>query len=40
MPKHREKGTTLVIVTHDLDLAKKTDQIVQLKGGKLFQGEI
>ena len=37
---NREKGTTLVIVTHDLDLAKKTDQIVQLKGGKLFQGEI
>ena len=37
---NREKGTTLVIVTHDLDLAKKTDKIVKLKGGKLFQGEI
>lgn len=30
---NREKGTTLVIVTHDLDLARKTGRIIQLKGG-------
>lgn len=32
---NREKGTTLVLVTHDLDLARKTNQIIRLKGGKV-----
>jgi putative ABC transport system ATP-binding protein len=32
---NREKGTTLVIVTHDSDLAAKTDQIIRLKGGRI-----
>lgn len=30
-----EAGTTLVMVTHDTDLAAKTQRIIQLKGGKL-----
>jgi putative ABC transport system ATP-binding protein len=30
---NREHGTTLVIVTHDLNLAKKCDRIIQLSGG-------
>ncbi|MFY0688969.1 MAG: ABC transporter ATP-binding protein [Cyclobacteriaceae bacterium] len=34
---NREKGTTLVMVTHDIDLAKKTDKIVRLKGGKVVE---
>jgi len=29
------EGTTLVIVTHDLELAKKTDKILQMRGGKV-----
>lgn len=33
---NRELGTTLVLVTHDLELAQKTDQIYQMKGGQLF----
>lgn len=32
---NREQGTTLVIVTHDHELAQKTDKIIRLKGGKL-----
>ena len=28
-------GTTLVLVTHDLELAAKTQKIIRLKGGKL-----
>lgn len=33
---NKEKGTTLVMVTHDLELAKKTDQIIRLKGGRVI----
>ena len=32
---NREAGTTLVLVTHDLDLAAKTQRIIKLKGGKI-----
>jgi putative ABC transport system ATP-binding protein len=33
---NREQGTTLVLVTHNSDLAANTDRILQLKGGKLI----
>ncbi|UXX80727.1 ABC transporter ATP-binding protein [Reichenbachiella carrageenanivorans] len=33
---NREKGTALVLVTHDSALAKKTDQVIRLKGGKMM----
>ena len=33
---NREAGTTLVLVTHDLDLAAKTQRIVGIKGGKII----
>ena len=36
---NKEAGTTLVVVTHDLDLANKTGRIIQLKGGKMVQRE-
>jgi putative ABC transport system ATP-binding protein len=34
---NREKNTTLIIVTHDGELAAKTDQIIRLKGGKVAE---
>ena len=36
---NKEAGTTLVIVTHDLDLASKTQHILRLKGGKILSNE-
>jgi putative ABC transport system ATP-binding protein len=36
---NKEKHTTLVIVTHDLELANKTDRIIRLKGGKIISDE-
>lgn len=33
---NKEKGTTLIMVTHDNNLAKRTDRILQIKGGKLI----
>ena len=37
---NKEMGTTLVIVTHDLDLAQLTQHILRLKGGKIMANEI
>lgn len=36
---NKETGTTLVIVTHDLDLAKRTQHILRLKGGKIMENQ-
>lgn len=36
---NKEAGTTLVIVSHDLDLANKTEQILRLKGGRIIANE-
>ena len=36
---NREAGTTLVIVSHDLELARKTGRILRLKGGKVLEEE-
>lgn len=36
---NKEKGTTLIIVTHDLDLAYKTSRVIKLKGGKIIADE-
>lgn len=34
---NKEQGTTLVLVTHNLELAQKTQRILKMKGGKLVQ---
>ncbi|TGD81885.1 ABC transporter ATP-binding protein [Hymenobacter wooponensis] len=33
---NREAGTTLVLVTHDLELAAKTQRVVRIKGGSMI----
>jgi len=37
---NREKGTTLILVTHNLELANKAQRIVELKMGKLTRDQI
>ncbi len=37
---NKENGTTLVIITHDLELANRTQQILKLKGGKIVTNEL
>jgi putative ABC transport system ATP-binding protein len=32
---NKDAGTTLVIVTHDMDLAMRTGRIIKIKGGKI-----
>lgn len=36
---NKEHNTTLVIVTHDMELAQKTSRIIRLKGGKVISDE-
>ena len=35
---NREAGTTLVLVTHDPELASRTDQVIRLRGGRVVSG--
>lgn len=37
---NREAGTALVLVTHDLDLARLTDRIIRLKNGEMVEEEV
>jgi putative ABC transport system ATP-binding protein len=36
---NRDAGTTLVLVTHDLELASKTQRIIRIKGGHIVSDE-
>lgn len=36
---NKEKGTTLIIVTHDMELAQKTNRIIKLRGGHVLSDE-
>src|SRR5690606_29548117 len=36
---NREAGTTLVLVTHDMELASKTQRIIRIKGGVIIADE-
>ena len=36
---NRERGTTLVLVTHNLELAKRCQRIIRLKGGAVLSDE-
>jgi len=37
---NREEGTTLVLVTHNLELAQKTDRILRMKGGRIVEEQV
>ncbi len=36
---NKDAGTTLVIISHDLDLAARTQQILRLKGGQILSNK-
>ena len=35
----REQGMSLLVVTHDLDFANKTDRIIEMSDGRILSGE-
>ena len=34
---NQEAGTTLVIVTHDMNLARRCNQLMRLQGGRILE---
>ena len=34
---NRERGTSLVVVTHDLRLANRLDRVFEIQGGELVE---
>ena len=36
---NKDAGTTMIIISHDMDLANKTDQILQLRGGEIVSNQ-
>lgn len=37
---NREEKTTLILVTHNLELAQRTERIIQMKGGKVIVDKV
>jgi putative ABC transport system ATP-binding protein len=37
---NKEEGTTLVLVTHNLELAQKTNRIMRMRGGELVEDSV
>ncbi|HEY0771328.1 MAG TPA: ABC transporter, partial [Sphingobacteriaceae bacterium] len=36
---NKESGTTLILVTHDMELASKTQRIIRIRGGEISSDE-
>jgi putative ABC transport system ATP-binding protein len=36
---NKEKGITLIIVTHDMEIAKEAGRIIKMRDGKIVEDE-
>lgn len=35
-----EEGQTIILITHDINIAKQAKRIVKISDGKLYEGEV
>ena len=40
LQKLNEEGQTIILITHDINVAKRAKRIVRIYDGKLYEGEI
>jgi putative ABC transport system ATP-binding protein len=40
LQKLNEEGQTIILITHDINVAKKAKRIVRISDGKLYEGEV
>lgn len=40
LQKLNEDGQTIILITHDINVAKKAKRIVRMADGKLYEGEV
>jgi len=36
---NKERGTTIVVITHDPEIARMTDRIIYIRDGRIFKEE-
>ena len=39
LQKLNEEGQTIILITHDINIAKRAKRIVRISDGKLYEGE-
>ena len=39
LQKLNEEGQTIILITHDINVAKRAKRIVRISDGKLYEGE-
>lgn len=40
LQKLNEEGQTIILITHDINIAKQAKRIVKISDGKLYEGEV
>jgi putative ABC transport system ATP-binding protein len=40
LQKLNEEGQTIILITHDINVAKKAKRVVRISDGKLYEGEV
>jgi putative ABC transport system ATP-binding protein len=40
LQKLNEEGQTIILITHDINVARKAKRIVRIADGKLYEGEV
>lgn len=40
LQKLNEEGQTIILITHDINVAKKAKRIVRIADGKMYEGEV
>lgn len=40
LEKLNKEGQTIIVITHDINVAKRAKRVVRIADGKLYEGEI